>query len=149
MKRTACRNGGKGREKGEREGGEGGRALDPVRPFPPLLLFFRGHDFRGDYRTLGQVRSALSSTPFVALTATAPPRVRDDIAASLGLRLGAGDAGRHVLSFERPNLHLAVCKRPPGAPRASACSFSSNAAARASSALWSFMRTGRGLENSE
>jgi len=117
MKRTACRNGGKGREKGEREGGEGGRALDPVRPFPPLLLFFRGHDFRGDYRTLGQVRSALSSTPFVALTATAPPRVRDDIAASLGLRLGAGDAGRHVLSFERPNLHLAVCKRPPGAPR--------------------------------
>ena len=117
MKRTACLNGGRGgkRERGK-EGREGGRALDPVRPSPPLL-FFRGHDFRGDYRTLGQVRSALSSTPFVALTATAPPRVRDDIAASLGLRLGPGDAGRHVLSFERPNLHLAVCKRPPGPPR--------------------------------
>lgn len=81
-----------------------------------------GHDFRADYRTLGALRAALPSVPFVALTATAPPRVRDDIVASLGLKVGpeGGDPAitrRHVLSFERANLHLSVVKRTSNAAR--------------------------------
>lgn len=81
-----------------------------------------GHDFRGDYRTLGALRAALPAVPFVALTATAPPRVRDDIVASLGLRVGPenGDpttTRRFVLSFTRHNLHLSVAKRTSNAPR--------------------------------
>jgi ATP-dependent DNA helicase RecQ len=40
----------------------------------------------------------------VALTATAAPPTRDDIAARLGLR----DPARVVASFDRPNLHLAA-----------------------------------------
>ena len=71
---------------------------------------------------LGRLRAALPSVPFIALTATAPPRVRDDIVASLGLAVGpeGGDPSitrRFVLSFNRPNLHLSVSKRPPGPPR--------------------------------
>ena len=73
-----------------------------------------GHDFRHEYRELGALRDALPGVPFLALTATAAPKVRDDISASLRLRPGAG---RHVMSFERHNLHLAVAKRPAGPAR--------------------------------
>ena len=39
-----------------------------------------GHDFRPDYLRLGAVRRQLGSIPTVALTATATPRVQDEIA---------------------------------------------------------------------
>lgn len=45
-----------------------------------------GHDFRPDYLRLGELRQQLSSIPWVALTATAVPRVRRDIITSLKFR---------------------------------------------------------------
>ena len=43
-----------------------------------------GHDFRPDYLTIGQARQALGNPPLLAMTATAPPRVRRDIICHLG-----------------------------------------------------------------
>ena len=44
-----------------------------------------GHDFRPDYRGLGALRRSMPDVPFIALTATATHRVRDDIVTQLGL----------------------------------------------------------------
>ncbi len=63
-----------------------------------------GHDFRPDYLTLGSVRTALGNPRTLALTATAEPRVQDDILQ----RLGIPDARRVVTSVDRPNLRLSV-----------------------------------------
>lgn len=64
-----------------------------------------GHDFRPDYRRLGEVFRRLGAAiPIVALTATASVVVRRDIVDRLGLR----DPVVVVTSFDRPNLHLAV-----------------------------------------
>ena len=72
-----------------------------------------GNDFRPAYRDIGRARRRLTA-PVLALTATATPRVREDIADSLGLR----DAVRIVGSFDRPNLSWIV--RPGGTLRARA-----------------------------
>ncbi|KAI5619119.1 ATP-dependent DNA helicase Q5 [Silurus asotus] len=45
-----------------------------------------GHDFRPDYLKLGDLRARLPGVPCVALTATAPKRVQEDIAHSLKLK---------------------------------------------------------------
>ncbi|KAG7459581.1 hypothetical protein MATL_G00212220 [Megalops atlanticus] len=45
-----------------------------------------GHDFRPDYLKLGELRARLPGVPCVALTATAPQRVQEDVALSLRLR---------------------------------------------------------------
>jgi ATP-dependent DNA helicase RecQ len=45
-----------------------------------------GHDFRPDYRILDRALAACGRPPVGAFTATATPQVREDIAASLGLR---------------------------------------------------------------
>ena len=63
-----------------------------------------GHDFRPDYRELGALRRSISDVPFIALTATATPRVRDDIVAQLGLK----SPQRFVASFNRANLTYEV-----------------------------------------
>ncbi|RKT55722.1 RecQ family ATP-dependent DNA helicase [Saccharothrix australiensis] len=63
-----------------------------------------GHDFRPDYLRLGRVVDRLGHPRVVALTATAAPPVRRDIATRLGLR----DHREVVASFDRPNLRLAV-----------------------------------------
>ncbi|GMV04210.1 MAG: ATP-dependent DNA helicase RecQ [Gemmatimonadota bacterium] len=68
-----------------------------------------GHDFRPCYREIGRCR-ALVGAPVLALTATATPHVRADVARSLGLR----DPLVVVRSFDRPNLSWAV--RPGGYP---------------------------------
>ncbi len=65
-----------------------------------------GHDFRPSYRDLGDVRSRIGNPPIVALTATADPRVRDDIVQRLGLR----NPTVHVAGFDRPNLKFEVAK---------------------------------------
>ena len=44
-----------------------------------------GHDFRPSYLRLGDTRERLGKSPALALTATATPRVRSDIAARLRL----------------------------------------------------------------
>src|SRR5271156_4673298 len=44
-----------------------------------------GHDFRPDYRLLGEYLPALRPAPVLALTATATPIVQDDIVAQLRL----------------------------------------------------------------
>ena len=65
-----------------------------------------GHDFRPDYRRLGQVVAALKPPRLAAFTATATPEVRQDIAVQLGMR----DARLHVRGFDRPNLYYGVVK---------------------------------------
>jgi ATP-dependent DNA helicase RecQ len=70
-----------------------------------------GHDFRPAYRKLGRLRWKLGRPPVVALTGSATPEVRRDIAATL--RLGAWGASRgqwdvHLGTFDRPNLWFGV-----------------------------------------
>lgn len=65
-----------------------------------------GHDFRPVYRDLADVREQLGWPPMVALTATADPRVRDDIVRHLRLR----DPEIFVSGFDRPNLHFEVVR---------------------------------------
>ncbi len=62
-----------------------------------------GHDFRPSYLRIGEVRSILD-VPVLALTATATPRVRKEVARSLRLR----DPVRVLGSFDRPNLSWEV-----------------------------------------
>ena len=63
-----------------------------------------GHDFRPDYRTLGQHLPALRPAIVIALTATATPLVQNDIAAQLGL----GRDGRFIHGFRRDNIAIEV-----------------------------------------
>jgi DNA topoisomerase-3 len=65
-----------------------------------------GHDFRPDYRLLGERLPALRPAPVVALTATATPRVQRDIAEQLAL----ASPRRFIHGFRRTNLAIeAVC----------------------------------------
>ena len=64
-----------------------------------------GHDFRPEYRNLRSIISRLGSNiPIVALTATATPKVQEDIIKNLGI------TGANVFkaSFNRPNLYYEV-----------------------------------------
>ncbi len=63
-----------------------------------------GHDFRPEYRMLGQLASLFPRTPRLAVTATADARTREDIRAELRLT----DAREFVDSFARPELILAA-----------------------------------------
>jgi len=63
-----------------------------------------GHDFRPEYRQLGQLRTRYPHVPMMALTATATERVRQDILEQLRLR----DPHIHIASFNRPNLYYEV-----------------------------------------
>lgn len=63
-----------------------------------------GHDFRPSYRELGSVRGRIGDPPIVALTATADPRVREDIVERLALH----NPVVHVAGFDRPNLRFDV-----------------------------------------
>ena len=66
-----------------------------------------GHDFRPEYRQLSLLRERFPAASLHAFTATATPRVRDDIAAQLGLR----DPAVLVGIFDRPNLVYRVVPR--------------------------------------
>src|SRR5690242_11610335 len=59
-----------------------------------------GHDFRPEYRQIAQLRELFPQVPFMALTATATERVREDIVTHLKLR----EPSCYVASFNRPNL---------------------------------------------
>lgn len=63
-----------------------------------------GHDFRKDYRQLGILRKNFPSAVCIGLTATATPRVRDDIIVNLNMV----QPQKFVASFNRENLFLQV-----------------------------------------
>ncbi len=75
-----------------------------------------GHDFRPDYRRLGDAITACGRPPVGAFTATATPRVRQDIAASLGLRSPV----ERVSGFVRENLTMSVVRCRGAAEKRSA-----------------------------
>ncbi|WP_257266263.1 DNA helicase RecQ [Endozoicomonas sp. ONNA2] len=66
-----------------------------------------GHDFRPEYRQLAEVRRHLPGAVCVALTATATPRVQQDIKNSLQM----SDSNEFIASFNRPNLYLEVMEK--------------------------------------
>src|SRR5947209_6665175 len=61
-----------------------------------------GHDFRPEYRQLNRALAACGRPPVAGFTATATPRVRTDVAESLGMK----DPFVMVTGFNRPNLRL-------------------------------------------
>ena len=63
-----------------------------------------GHDFRPDYRTLGDHLPALRPAPIIALTATATPTVQRDIVSQLSLAQPA----LFIHGFRRENLAIEV-----------------------------------------
>ena len=67
-----------------------------------------GHDFRPSYLRVRDVRERLGAPPTVALTATATPEVRQDIARQLALR----DPVLILTGFDRTNLSYHVVPTP-------------------------------------
>ena len=63
-----------------------------------------GHDFRPDYRMLGQYLPALRPAPVLALTATATPTVQADILTQLGMI----NPAKFIHGFRRDNLAIEV-----------------------------------------
>lgn len=63
-----------------------------------------GHDFRPEYRNLKSIIENISKVPIIALTATATPKVQDDIQKTLGMN----DAVVFKASFNRANLFYEV-----------------------------------------
>ncbi|MDT0643016.1 ATP-dependent DNA helicase RecQ [Zunongwangia sp. F363] len=64
-----------------------------------------GHDFRPEYRNLRNIIGRIGDNiPIVALTATATPKVQEDILKNLGIT----DATTFKASFNRPNLYYEV-----------------------------------------
>ena len=64
-----------------------------------------GHDFRPEYRNLKNIIGRLDDgIPIIGLTATATPKVQEDIIKNLGI----GDADLFMASFNRPNLFYEV-----------------------------------------
>src|SRR5205823_1082950 len=65
-----------------------------------------GHDFRPEYQQIARAREQLRAERVLALTATATPEVRRDIADALELR----DPRVFVAGFDRPNLFIEVLR---------------------------------------
>lgn len=63
-----------------------------------------GHDFRPEYRNLKLIIDKIANVPVIALTATATPKVQDDIQKTLGMN----NALVFKESFNRPNLYYEV-----------------------------------------
>ncbi len=63
-----------------------------------------GHDFRPEYRNLKHIIKQLGQVPIIGLTATATPKVQEDILKNLEMP----DATTYKASFNRPNLYYEV-----------------------------------------
>jgi DNA topoisomerase-3 len=72
-----------------------------------------GHDFRPDYRLLGERLPALRPAPVVALTATATPRVQGDIVEQLALAAPR----RFIHGFRRTNIAIEAATVAAGSDR--------------------------------
>ena len=63
-----------------------------------------GHDFRPEYRRLRSIIEAIDRVPIIALTATATPKVQEDIQKNLGMT----EAKVYKASFNRDNLYYEI-----------------------------------------
>jgi ATP-dependent DNA helicase RecQ len=63
-----------------------------------------GHDFRPEYRNLRHIIKQLGNIPIIGLTATATPKVQEDILKNLDMP----DANTFKASFNRPNLYYEI-----------------------------------------
>ncbi|MGO2295183.1 MAG: DNA helicase RecQ [Psychroflexus halocasei] len=64
-----------------------------------------GHDFRPEYRNLKKIIGRIGDNiPIIGLTATATPKVQEDILKNLGIT----DANTFKASFNRPNLYYEI-----------------------------------------
>ena len=64
-----------------------------------------GHDFRPEYRNLKRIIEKIGDNiPIIGLTATATPKVQEDILKNLGMT----DANTFKASFNRPNLYYEI-----------------------------------------
>ncbi|OAB75718.1 DNA helicase RecQ [Cochleicola gelatinilyticus] len=64
-----------------------------------------GHDFRPEYRNLKSIIDRIGSNiPIIGLTATATPKVQEDILKNLSIQ----DANTFKASFNRPNLYYEI-----------------------------------------
>src|SRR6187402_837378 len=63
-----------------------------------------GHDFRPEYRNLKNIIKQLGEVPIIGLTATATPKVQEDILKNLDMP----NANTFKASFNRPNLYYEV-----------------------------------------
>lgn len=63
-----------------------------------------GHDFRPEYRNLKHIINKIGDAPVIALTATATPKVQEDIQKTLGMQ----KAKVYKASFNRPNLFYEI-----------------------------------------
>ncbi|MGJ8666503.1 MAG: DNA helicase RecQ [Patiriisocius sp.] len=64
-----------------------------------------GHDFRPEYRNLKAIIQRIGDNiPIIGLTATATPKVQEDILKNLGM----SDANTFKASFNRPNLYYEI-----------------------------------------
>ncbi len=70
-----------------------------------------GHDFRPDYKALGDVRTQFAGVPVMALTATATENVKVDVIHNLGIQ----NCEILTQSFNRPNLTYEVRSKAKGA----------------------------------
>jgi len=103
---------------------DAGRTLERLREIGVSMLAVDeahcisewGHDFRPSYRRIGRIRHGLGNPQTVALTATATPSVRDDIARQLQLH----DPVVVVGGFDRTNLSYGVVATPTQATKDSA-----------------------------
>jgi ATP-dependent DNA helicase RecQ len=69
-----------------------------------------GHDFRPEYIKLSVLHERFPSVPRIALTATADPQTRAEIAR----RLQLDDARQFVSSFDRPNIRYQIVEKVNG-----------------------------------
>jgi len=66
-----------------------------------------GHDFRPDYKTIGDVRRKFPNVPVMALTATATENVKEDTIHNLSIK----GCEVYTQSFNRPNLQYKLRKK--------------------------------------